>query len=100
MFRWIGRALLGAAVLALVGAGVVGVGGLVGENADPFVATGLWWFQTHPDSLQLLQPAIERHVSVGLYANGVQPVLEAPFVLVLGVLGFVLACLGLLLRRN
>lgn len=86
-----GACALGLALWTLLGA--------LFSGGDSWIATGLWWFRFHPDSLQLLQPAIERHVSVWLYEAIVQPLLEAPLVLVAGGTALVLLVLGLLLRR-
>ena len=57
-------------------------------------ATGEWWFMTHPDSLQVLQPAIERHVSVDLWVHVVQPLLEWPLAVELFCIAVVLFLLG------
>ena len=101
MLRVIGYLLLP------LGLGLFGLVGWVlaqalGTETALASATGLWWFQTHPDSLQLLQPAIERHVSVSLYENVVQPLLEAPLGGTLAILagfGVVLVLLGFLFVR-
>lgn len=50
------------------------IGGLVGAASLGLSSLGDWWFWAHPDSLQLLQPAIERHIS---------PVLFDPYVVTL-----------------
>jgi hypothetical protein len=54
---------------------------------------GLRWYQVHPNSLLLIQPAIERHVAVWLWPP-IQRVLEQPAWLVPGVL----AVLGLVIK--
>lgn len=41
-------------------------------------AVGEWWFRLHRDSLQVAQPAIERHVSPWLWDPAILTVLEAP----------------------
>jgi hypothetical protein len=41
-------------------------------------ALGEWWFWLHSESLQSLQPAIERHLSPRLWDPGVQTLLEWP----------------------
>ena len=66
------------------------------ESAPELSALGDIWFALHPNSLQLLQPAIERHVS---------PVLWDPFVLALltwpaSVEAIVLGALLLLVGRR
>ena len=55
---------------------------------------GEHWFAIHPDSLQLAQPAVERHVHAALWEGAIQPVLTWPTVYVL----FGLAALCLLIR--
>ena len=52
-----------------------------------FVAVGEVWFRIHPDSYQLLEPAISRHVSPLLWDYVVLPLMTAPVALVLGLLG-------------
>jgi hypothetical protein len=52
------------------------------------------WYPVHPTSLQLLQPAIERHVSQWLWDPVVLSVLTAPAWLVFGVIGAVLMLIG------
>lgn len=73
MLRFVGLAclLLGFAVLAsdIVRSGDADLG---------LTAFGEWWFWLHPTSLQLAQPAIERHVSPALWEHVVQPVLLWP----------------------
>ena len=49
-----------------------------GTDGLRLTALGEWWFWLHPNSLQLLQPAIERHVSPALWDPGVQTLLEWP----------------------
>lgn len=59
-------------------------------------ALGEWWAWAHRDSLLLLQPAIERHLSPALWDPGVQTLLEWP----LAVEALVLAALAWALRRR
>ena len=96
ILRWV-VALPGLGALALA---IWTVLGALWCGTDPWIATGLWWFQTHPDSLQLLQPAIERHVAVWLFEDVVQPLLESPLVLVAGVGALILLTPAWLLRRT
>ncbi|MEM8959488.1 MAG: hypothetical protein AAGC86_16935 [Pseudomonadota bacterium] len=74
MLRWIGR------ILGLIGLGLM-VGDLAiwndGETAR-FLSIGEWWFWAHQDSLQLAQPAIERHVAPWLWDPVIQTVLLWP----------------------
>lgn len=96
MMKWTGRIflLLAGAVLAS------DIIAWSGSDSFRLTAVGEWWFWAHPDSLQALQPAIERHVSVTLYESVVQPVLEASMAIVLAILGAALLGLGALLRRR
>jgi hypothetical protein len=60
-------------------------------------ALGDWWAWIHRDSLLLLQPAVERHISPVLWDPGIQTILEWPLAVELGVLG---AICWLLRRRK
>jgi hypothetical protein len=70
---------LGGMVFLLLGV-VVLVSDALGAAGEPFrlSALGEWWFWLHPDSLQLLQPAVERHLSPSLWDPGIQTLLEWP----------------------
>ncbi len=46
---------------------------------------GKVWFSLHSTSLLLLQPAVERYLAPALWRWIIQPILEAPAVLVLAV---------------
>ena len=72
MLRLVGLVFLSLGVVVLV-ADV-----LRAENGLRLSALGEWWFWLHPGSLQLLQPAIERHLSPALWDPGVQTLLEWP----------------------
>ena len=74
--------LVAAAVVAAVDI----YSSLAGEGALRLAALGEWWAWLHRDSLLLLQPAIERHVSPALWTY-VQTVLEWPAALELAVIG-------------
>jgi len=52
-----------------------------------FSVVGEVWYRVHPDSYQLLEPAISRHVSPLLWDYVVLPLMTAPVALVLGLLG-------------
>jgi hypothetical protein len=73
-------------MLRLVGLGFLSLGFVVllsdilrsGDGPLRLTALGEWWFWLHRDSLQLLQPAIERHLSPRLWDPGVQTLLEWP----------------------
>jgi hypothetical protein len=41
-------------------------------------ALGEWWAIIHRDSLLLLQPAVERHISPAIWDPGIQTLLEWP----------------------
>ncbi len=51
------------------------------SQADPFrfTDTGTVWAQVHFDSLQVLQPAIERHIGPWMWERVIFPVLLTPF---------------------
>lgn len=91
MLRLVGLVflLLGAVVLAA---------DMLRADGEPFrlTALGEWWFWLHPGSLQLLQPAIERHLSPALWDPGMQTLLEwplAPELFALSGLCFVVAAI-------
>jgi hypothetical protein len=90
LLRFLGLWILAAAFLWLVIDGTKSIAG----NALSFTQLGKTWYDLSPNSLQLLQPAIERHVAVWLWNPVIQTVLEQPTWLVLGVLGSVLILLG------
>lgn len=91
--RWI------SGVLALAGVGVL-ISDALGEGGFRLTALGEWWFWIHSGSLQVLQPAIERHVSVALWDLMVQPLLESPMAVVLLVLAAALFGISRLFRRK
>jgi hypothetical protein len=59
---------------------------------------GQRWFELHRDSLLLLQPAVERYLSPGLW-SAIQWVLERPAWLVPGAAGAVVAIFKIVRRR-
>ena len=94
--RWIGSLFLLAAAVA---------GGFDGLNylragGELFRPIGAWWHQLHPESLLLLQPAIERYILPALWDPVVLTVLELPLAVVLAVLGVVLMLLARRRRRQ
>lgn len=90
-----------ANLLILAGLGVLAADMLsAGEDGFRLTALGEWWFWAHPDSLQALQPAIERHVSVWLYESVIQPMLEWPASIQLIILGIFLLGVRALFRRR
>lgn len=50
---------------------------------------GEWWFWAHPSSLQLMQPALERHVSPLLWDPVMLTLLEGSLAIELGILAAV-----------
>lgn len=50
-------------------------------------ALGAWWFMLHRNSLQLLQPALERHVAVWLWDPVMLTLLQWPLAVILAVPG-------------
>ena len=76
--------------LALV---VAGVDVLVSGGLRAF---GAWWFMLNRDSLQLLQPALERHVAVWLWDPVMLTVLQWPMAAILAMSGVLL----MLLKRR
>lgn len=90
MIKWIGWAFLLAAL------GILAADVYVSFHAEGPVrlaALGEWWFWLDKQSLQVLQPAIERHVSASLWPP-VQQILEWPLAAELAVIGLVLVVLG------
>jgi hypothetical protein len=90
LLRFLGLWILAAAFVWLVIDGTKSIAG----NAVFFTQLGKTWYELNPNSLQLLQPAIERHVAVWLWNPVIQTVLEQPTWLVLGVTGSILILLG------
>lgn len=91
MLRAIGYLFLAVAAVILATDVVTGTGS--GELR--LSALGAWWAWIDRDSLLLLQPAIERHISPALWDPGIQTLLEWPAGLEFAVLGV----LCLLVRR-
>ena len=60
---------------------------LTADGAPRLAALGEWWAWIHRDSLLLLQPAVERHISPVFWDPGIQTVLEWPLAIELAVLG-------------
>ena len=83
---WVAR-LFAVAALAVLVSDVLG---WIERGRFALSALGEWWFWAHKDSLQVLQPAIERHVESWLpfpiWDPGVQTLLEWPFAVELAVL--------------
>lgn len=94
MFRWLAIVFLLLGLTALAGDIYLAV---TSDGVVRLHALGEWWSWIHLDSLLLLQPAVERHLSPALWDPGIQTVLEWP-----AVLDFVLpaAVFWLLARRR
>src|SRR5262249_36227510 len=90
IFRFIGLWILAVAFVALIRDGTKTIAG----SAMVFTKLGKDWYDFHPGSLLLAQPAIERHVTPWLWNPVIQTVLEQPTWLVLGVLGAILVLIG------
>jgi hypothetical protein len=90
VFLLIGRWILAAGFVALVRDGTKSIAG----NAVFITKLGEDWNNIHSTSLQLLQPAIERHVAIWLWDPVVLTILTAPTWLVLGILGSIFMLIG------
>jgi hypothetical protein len=88
--RLLGFVLLAAGFIFLVYDGTKSIAG----NAIFLTKLGQTWSDIHQTSLLLLQPAIERHVSVWLWDPVLLTVLQQPTWLVLGILGGLLILIG------
>ena len=84
------------------GAPVAALTSLWAGEPPPFHLSvfGELWFMLHPESLQLTQPAIERHLVPWLWDPVLINVLLAPASISLAVLGVVLLLLSGLRRRR
>jgi hypothetical protein len=90
LFRFLGFLILAGGFIALVYDGTKSIAG----SAFVFTPLGQIWTNVHSKSLQLLQPAIERHVAEWLWDPVVLNVLTAPAWLVFAILGAVLMVIG------
>jgi hypothetical protein len=90
LLRFLGLWILAAAFVWLVIDGTKSIAG----NAIFVTKLGKTWYEISPNSLLLLQPAVERHISEWLWNPVLQTVLEQPTWLVLGLVGSVLILLG------
>jgi hypothetical protein len=90
LFRFLGLLSLAAAFIALVIDGTKSIA----ANAVTMTPLGQYWNDIHSTSLQLLQPAIERHIALWLWNPVVLNIITAPTWLVLGILGAVLVLIG------
>ena len=90
VFRFIGLWILAAGFVALVRDGTKSIAG----NAMFITKLGEDWNNIHSTSLQLLQPAIERHIAIWLWDPVVLTILTAPTWLVLGIVGSIFILIG------
>jgi hypothetical protein len=90
LFRFVGFLVLAGAFAALIYDGTKTIAG----SEIYITKLGTTWNALHSNSLQLLQPAIERHVGEWLWDPVALNILTAPTWLVLGVLGAFLILIG------
>ena len=90
LLRFIGLLLLALAFIFVVYDGMKSIA----DGGIFFTKFSQIWIDLHARSLELLQLAVERHVNVEVWQNGVAPVLNQPVFAVCGVLGIVLTVLG------
>ena len=90
VFRFVGLLILAGGFIALIYDGTKSIAG----STLVFTPLGQIWNNVHSSSLQLLQPAIERHVSPFLWDPIVLNILTAPAWLVFGIIGAVLMLIG------
>lgn len=96
ILRWIGRGLVLLALVVVV-ADVL----LVSDGGEYRLRSlGEWWFSLHPGSLQLLQPAIERHIHPFLWDPVMQTLLIWPAVIDLLGLGLIILAIAEWIRRR
>ncbi len=92
-------ALVFAALAAIVLAGDLW-SGLAGEGPVRLGALGEWWFWLHPSSLQVLEPAIARHVAPWLWDPVMQTLLLWPLAVELAAVALALWAVSALARRR
>lgn len=88
--RFIGLLLFAAGFITLVVDGTKSIA----AGAIQITPLGQYWNDIHSTSLQLLQPALERHVARWLWDPVVLNILTAPAWLVLGIAGALLMLAG------
>ncbi|MEM9781078.1 MAG: hypothetical protein AAF899_01250 [Pseudomonadota bacterium] len=79
---------------------------LIVEAAYRSLTEGPWaprslgevWFAIHPDSLQLLQPAVERHLDPVLWDPYILTALTAPFFATTGIIALIFLALAAAFR--
>jgi hypothetical protein len=90
LFRLLGLLILAAAFITLIIDGTRSIA----ASSLKITPLGQYWNDIHSTSLQLLQPAIERHVATWLWDPVVLNIITRPAWLVLGILGAVLLLIG------
>jgi len=90
IFRFLGFLILAGGFIALIYDGTKSIAG----KSFVFTPVGQIWNNVHANSLLLLQPALERHVSPFLWDPVMLTILTAPAWLVLGILGGILMLIG------
>lgn len=96
MLRWIAYLFLAFAA----GIFVTDLASGITSGKVRLAALGEWWAWLHRDSLLLLQPAVERHLSPVLWDPGIQTLLEWPAALEFAALGGLLWCADRWRRRR
>ena len=92
-----------ALTFLILAAGIAAVdvaSSLAAGEAPRLAALGEWWAWIDRDSLLLLQPAVERHISPALWDPGIQTLLEWPAAVEFAVLGAAFGLLALWRRRR
>ena len=90
VFRFVGLLILAGGFIALIYDGTKSIAG----STLVFTPLGQIWNNVHSSSLQLLQPAIERHISPFLWDPIVLNILTAPAWIVFAIIGAVLMLIG------
>lgn len=76
-------------IFILLGLAMLGID-LLADDGRGMLSIGQWWHALHKDSLLLLQPALERHVSPFLWDPVLLTILQWPLSLVTIGFGFLL----------
>jgi hypothetical protein len=90
LFRFVGFWILAGGFIALIHDGTKSIAG----NQVFVTKLGDTWYALHPNSLQLLEPALTRHVHEFLWDPLMLTVLTAPTWLVLGIIGALFMLIG------
>jgi hypothetical protein len=96
VFRFFGFLILALGFILLVYDGAR----YIANSKVDFTSVGTVWFTVHQDSLQKVQPAVERLAAPWVWQDLLQPyVLEQPAWLVLGIIGILFMLIGRKKRR-